>query len=149
MNSIHRAFDYLPPSVNNLYRSRHKGVYPTKSYKQFKERLSNDFSPLVPLIEEPIKVTVDFYLKGKRKRDLDNLLKACLDGFQGVIYKDDAQITNIVAQKIPSDIDRTVITFFYSGASYGDTLSTAHISDHMGDIESCPSIRGFLDSNSG
>ena len=31
--------------------------------------------------------------------DCDNLLKACLDGLNGAAFRDDAQVTSIVAQK--------------------------------------------------
>lgn len=40
----------------------------------------------------PICVRIDFFLPDKRKRDIDNLSKAILDGCNRVIYEDDTQV---------------------------------------------------------
>lgn len=45
-----------------------------------------------------------------KKSDLDNLIKFVLDCMNGVVYKDDAQVYEIVAQKTYSYNPRTEIT---------------------------------------
>jgi crossover junction endodeoxyribonuclease RusA len=50
----------------------------------------------VDTITGPIKVEILAYRPDNRKRDLDNLLKAVLDGMaKGMIYEDDAQIKDL------------------------------------------------------
>jgi len=60
----------------------------------------NDLDEDIPMIEGPINVDVTFYLKGNKDTDLDNLLKALLDGLEGILYKNDKMITSITAHKI-------------------------------------------------
>ena len=50
----------------------------------------------VETITGPIKVEIVAYRPDNRKRDLDNLLKAALDGMaKGMLYEDDSQIKNL------------------------------------------------------
>jgi len=44
-------------------------------------------------------IWLDFYIKNKEKRDLDNLLKATIDSFSWNLYKDDKYINTIIALK--------------------------------------------------
>lgn len=44
------------------------------------------------------------------KPDVDNLIKSCLDGLNGIVWKDDALITDIHARKRYSDNPRIEIT---------------------------------------
>lgn len=46
-----------------------------------------------------LAVYVTFHRKGKRRVDLDNLIK-CLDGANGIVWNDDNQITQIHAAVI-------------------------------------------------
>lgn len=47
----------------------------------------------------PVHVRIMACMPDKRRRDLDNVIKAVLDGLNGVAYHDDAQVTQIVAEK--------------------------------------------------
>ena len=50
----------------------------------------------IETITAPIKVEILAFRPDNRKRDLDNLLKAVLDGMaKGMIYEDDAQIKDL------------------------------------------------------
>jgi len=40
-----------------------------------------------------------------RKADLDNYVKLCLDGINGVLIPDDAQVTTLIASKVWTDKD--------------------------------------------
>jgi Holliday junction resolvase RusA-like endonuclease len=44
-------------------------------------------------------VTMEFYCATRHRRDIDNLVKTVLDGFNGVVWKDDAQVMEITARK--------------------------------------------------
>ena len=62
-------------------------------------------------IHVPIKMTVCFNRtksiwlpkrerKPFRKADLDNYIKLCLDGINGILIPDDAQVTTLIASKV-------------------------------------------------
>jgi Holliday junction resolvase RusA-like endonuclease len=44
-------------------------------------------------------VTMGFHCATRHRRDIDNLVKTVLDGFNGVVWKDDAQVMEIAARK--------------------------------------------------
>jgi len=44
-------------------------------------------------------VIVTAYPPDKRKRDLDNILKALLDAMQGSLYEDDSQIDQLLIKR--------------------------------------------------
>ena len=71
-------------------------------------------------IHVPIKMTVIFHRtksvwlpkkerKPFRKADLDNYCKLCLDGINGILIPDDAQVTTLVASKVWTDKNKGYI----------------------------------------
>ncbi|MFC1526769.1 RusA family crossover junction endodeoxyribonuclease [Candidatus Latescibacterota bacterium] len=44
-------------------------------------------------------VTVALYFPDRRRRDLDNCVKALLDGLNGVVWADDAEVTQLHVSK--------------------------------------------------
>lgn len=53
-----------------------------------------------PRFEGPIGIRLDFYRADRRRCDLDNLIKACLDGLtNGRAWINDDQIVELVASK--------------------------------------------------
>lgn len=54
---------------------------------------------------EPCQVAIHFYLPNKRKKDIDNLSKAVLDGCKHIIFKDDEQVWDLHIRKLvdPND----------------------------------------------
>lgn len=44
-----------------------------------------------------VSVTVGFYFTGKRRGDIDNLVKTVLDALNGVAYVDDRQVVHLQA----------------------------------------------------
>jgi crossover junction endodeoxyribonuclease RusA len=57
------------------------------------------------------KVKIDAYVKGRKRPDLDNIIKSVLDGLQGVVYKNDNQVISIIAKIfINSGEDKTLIS---------------------------------------
>lgn len=69
----------FPPSVNNLFANGKSGRYTTQQYKDWRTsagwKIKADRTQRVP---GPVSLTLVYEEKHGR-RDLDNLLKACLD----------------------------------------------------------------------
>ena len=58
------------------------------------------------MLEGPVKVTITAYFNSKKKTgwhtsrpDLDNIIKAILDGLNGIVFHDDAAVAEIIASK--------------------------------------------------
>ena len=63
--------------------------------EETKKHIPDDWDTSVPML-----VSVDFYFNDKRKRDLDNCLKAVTDAMNRIAYDDDSQIEILQAQKV-------------------------------------------------
>jgi Holliday junction resolvase RusA-like endonuclease len=50
--------------------------------------------------EGPIKVDLTFNYPDRRSVDVDNLIKAVLDGLEGVAYQNDSQIVEVIGRKL-------------------------------------------------
>ncbi len=86
-----------PPSVNHYYRrvgnrtliSREGRVYRKRVCLALKDRVSQ-------AITGPLRVRIDVHPPDRRRRDLDNAMKALLDALQhGGAYEDDSQIDHL------------------------------------------------------
>ncbi|CAM3778088.1 RusA family crossover junction endodeoxyribonuclease [Alkalicoccus chagannorensis] len=64
-----------------------------------------------PPMTANVAVNVTFYIHGKVRGDIDNLFKSVTDGLNKIIYKDDKQITQAVAEikSCDKDEDHVVI----------------------------------------
>lgn len=51
-------------------------------------------------IRDNVILTITFHLGNHRRVDLDNLIKAVLDGMKGEVFFDDCQVTKLVASKL-------------------------------------------------
>lgn len=103
--------DIIPPSVNTYWRSTCKKNYPivylSKKGKEFKAALKiliqrKMYKDNFSIIEEKCEVTIKYYYKGKRHKDIDNILKVLLDSLNGVLIKDDSLITVLHVFKFPA-----------------------------------------------
>lgn len=108
-------------------RVTHRGTYNPKQREQIDTTYIIKQQYTKQPLTTPLEVTLLFFMPipkrmsiKKRKAilgqphtiksDLDNLVKFSLDCMNGIVYKDDAQIYEIVAQKVYSDNPRTEIT---------------------------------------
>ena len=78
----------------------------TKNYEQSVAALAQCAMMGKPMMQGPLRVTISAYFQHKTKTgyhisrpDLDNIVKAILDGLNGVVFEDDAAVASIVATK--------------------------------------------------
>ena len=106
--------ELIPPSTNALYGYSKGRVFIKPAYRTFKTNMDKILDDVIPLdytpIESDVNLFVTFYIKGKRKRDLDNMLKALCDSLQPRLIKDDNQIIEIHCKKIRADVDQTFVS---------------------------------------
>ncbi len=68
--------------------------------------LSATPSPLT----EPLRVELAFYVKDKRRSDVDNFAKCVLDSCNGIVWRDDSQIVFLAVEKhVDAEDPRTEI----------------------------------------
>lgn len=91
-----------PPSVNRYYRSLSKGKLAGRVLVSKEGRTYREEAALIlgrrrlPMIRDRVRVTIEAFPPDRRRRDLDNLLKASLDAlvFGGAI-EDDSLIDDL------------------------------------------------------
>ena len=93
----------IPPSVNHYWKSRNCGKfirhYVSKEGKEFKRNL-DAIIPEGRQIRGPVSVSITLVMPDKRRRDVDNYLKATLDALQPKAIEDDCQIVKLDICKI-------------------------------------------------
>lgn len=110
-------FNIKPISKARPRVARNGHVYTPSKTRQYEEFIGIEYKRQGGkkfIKETPIKADIEFYFKGiKRKQgkpkmtkpDIDNLVKAILDGLNGIAYYDDLQVTSINASKYWADKD--------------------------------------------
>ena len=91
-----------PPSVNRYYRSISKGnlagrVLVSQAGRTYREEVALLlYRRRLPMIRDRIRISIEAFPPDRRRRDLDNLLKASLDAlvFGGAI-EDDSLIDDL------------------------------------------------------
>ena len=102
MNNIQQ---YILPirgmTYNAYYRIMRNRYIISKKGREFRENVKAYFKNKDNVFchTKPIKITLDFYLKYKRKLDCDNLLKGIIDACKEILYCDDSQIYEIHCRK--------------------------------------------------
>lgn len=98
----------FPPSVNTYWRHPNTGKLAGRHLISEKGRIyrKNVYLLLAPLklkkLDGPLSVKILASMPDKRRRDLDNILKACLDSltYAGV-WEDDYQIDELSIKRMP------------------------------------------------
>lgn len=83
-----------PPSVNQYYRTFRGRMILSKSGRAYQ----SDVESLIAgkTITGPVSVEIQAFRPDKRRRDLDNVLKAALDALTHIkIWEDDSQISDL------------------------------------------------------
>ena len=92
----------LPPSVNTYWRNFRGRTILSKAGRQFKADVSECvIDQNVPKLGNArLDVTIFLHPRDKRKIDLDNRLKSCLDAIQDAgVYDDDEQIDSLTIHR--------------------------------------------------
>ena len=63
----------------------------------------------------PVQIRIACLFADLRRRDLDNVIKAVLDGLNGIAYRDDCQVTHISATRGHGSPECTKVELFYPG----------------------------------
>lgn len=90
-----------PPSVNKYWRMGGNGVFISAQGRGFRQAVVRILSAKNhKTLGERLRVEIEVYPPDKRKRDLDNVLKALLDALQSAqIFEDDEQIDHLVVRR--------------------------------------------------
>lgn len=85
----------FPPSVNTYYRTFRGRMIISAAGRAYRKNVVSSAPPVKPMLGR-LAVEVDVYPPDRRRRDLDNVLKAALDSLQHAgIYADDSQIDDL------------------------------------------------------
>ena len=85
----------------------------TKRYERAMAWAALGARPLSWALTGHFRVEVVCYFPDNRRRDGDNVLKAVLDGMQGVLYDDDSQVTfALVIKNVDRERPRTEVMVY-------------------------------------
>lgn len=93
----------FPPSVNKYWGTRMNGrKFLLPRGRKFKDDvslllLSNGFTDIRWFVQ--VKLDLTAYEPDRRRRDIDNLLKAILDSLSKYIYEDDSQVRELTIRR--------------------------------------------------
>jgi crossover junction endodeoxyribonuclease RusA len=91
-----------PPTVNTYWRYTPVGrscrVFLSAKGRDYKKQIAGLLYGLKPS-HGRIQMEVEVNPPDRRKRDLDNILKALLDSMQGILYMDDEQIDCLIISR--------------------------------------------------
>ena len=93
-----------PPSVNHYYRHVGHRTLISREGRAYRQKVCSMLRGGGPMLEGPIKMTIDAYPPDRRRRDLDNILKCILDSLQHAqVYRDDSQIKDLDCHMLEPD----------------------------------------------
>jgi len=87
-----------PPSVNTYWRNFDGRMIISVRGREYRETVGDQMTlqKMVKHFKGQLKVEIEAFRPDKRRRDLDNLLKATLDGLAHAgVYEDDSQIVDL------------------------------------------------------
>lgn len=87
-----------PPSVNRYWRHNRGVTHISKEGRQYQRSVRDaaEHLPGLPITEDRLSLTIVAHPPDRRRRDIDNILKALLDGLQkGGVIRDDYQIKHL------------------------------------------------------
>lgn len=93
------TLDY-PPSVNNYWTRTKRGMRLTDEARAYKKAVDWQLKAMrLTKLTGKLKGVFKVYPPDRRRRDLDNVLKALLDATEGIAFDDDYQIHVLVVER--------------------------------------------------
>ena len=91
----------FPPSVNHYYRRVGPRTLISREGRRFRERVCTHLAASgVRPMAGALRVEIEVYPPDRRRRDIDNSMKALLDALQhGGLYRDDSQIAKLQIER--------------------------------------------------
>ncbi len=104
----------FPPSLNSMYRTHGKGIRLSSLGRSYKEQVRSLFIGNFEMFEGDVMLSARFYQPDRRRRDLDNLLKASLDVVSDIFGFDDSRIKGYsdVYMKYDKECPRALLIFY-------------------------------------
>ena len=101
----------FPPSVNHYYRRVGPRTLISREGRAYRDKVCSVLAALGrPLLAGRLAMAVEAYPPDRRRRDLDNLIKALADALQhGGAYQDDSQIDLLAIARREPDRGGAVI----------------------------------------
>jgi crossover junction endodeoxyribonuclease RusA len=87
-----------PPSVNTYWRNFDGRMIISARGREYREIVGDQMTlqKMVKHFKGQLRIEIEAFRPDKRRRDLDNLLKATLDGLAHAgVYEDDSQIVDL------------------------------------------------------
>lgn len=117
-----------PPSVNCYIRRGNNRSYMTKKGKEFRAEVHASIDSERPLLGGRLAVSIELTPPDKRKRDIDNHIKAALDALQhGGVFVDDSQIDLLRVARCrvesPGCCDVTITELFVDANKMAEPLT--------------------------
>ena len=90
-----------PPSVNHYYRRVGPRTLISREGRRYRESVASTLAELgVRRMEGPLAMEVELFPPDRRRRDIDNTMKALLDSLQhGGAYRDDSQVWKLTIER--------------------------------------------------
>jgi len=89
----------FPPTVNSYYSKTQRGIYISKKGRAFRDVCAEccvEQNAYGLLLTDRLQVDVILYPPDRRRRDLDNYMKALLDALTiAKVWEDDEQVDNL------------------------------------------------------
>lgn len=91
----------FPPSLNHYYRRWGDKTLISRTGRLFRQRICELLATDgIREMTGPLRIVIHLYPPDRRRRDIDNSLKALLDALQhGGAYRDDSQIVKLEIEK--------------------------------------------------
>lgn len=95
--------EVLPPSVNSFYGRARRHVYLKPPVHEWRQSLKEAWvASGLPVFLDEVAVEIFICPKDRRKRDLDNCIKSCLDALEAAgALRDDHQVAHLMVQRCP------------------------------------------------
>jgi len=90
----------LPISVNAAYRTWRGRVLISAKGREFKQIICKKLTELnLTKIEGKIEMSIIYYFKDNRCRDIDNYQKVLIDCMKDILFEDDKMIYKLILEK--------------------------------------------------